>query len=131
MDIQNYGLYYGSCVLIAITFMSIIQFLIVNFGEVGKFLGLLILVLQLAASGGTFPIPLIDEAFQKISPYLPMTYTIKLTKEAVVMQRDGVASHNIGIMMGYTAVCLAITILVQVVKNMRAKKKNEEAKETT
>ena len=131
MDIQNYGLYYGSCVLIAITFMSIVQFLIVNFGEVGKFLGLLILVLQLAASGGTFPIPLIDEAFQKISPYLPMTYTIKLTKEAVVMQRDGVAGHNIGIMVGYTAVCLAITILVQVIKNIRAKKKDQEVKNAT
>ena len=54
--VENVALYYGSSILIGITFMSIIQFLIRNFGDIGKFLALIVLVLQLAASGGTFPI---------------------------------------------------------------------------
>ena len=126
MEITSYPLYYGSCVLIAITFMTIIQFFIMNFGEVGKFFGLLVLVLQLASSGGTFPVALIDEGFQKLSPYLPMTYTIKLTKEAVISQRDGVAGHNIGIMMAYTLICLGITIVVELVKKAIAKNKQKD-----
>ena len=55
-EIQNIGLYYVASALIGITFMSIIQCLIRNFGDVGKFIALIILVLQLAASGGTFPV---------------------------------------------------------------------------
>ena len=83
-EVQNMALYYGSSILIGITFMSIIQFLIRNFGDIGKFLALIILVLQLAAAGGTFPIETIDKAFQAVSPYLPMTYSIKLLREVLV-----------------------------------------------
>ena len=127
MNITNYGLYYGSCILISITFMSIVQFLILNFGEVGKMMGLLILVLQLASSGGTFPVALIDEGFQKLTQYLPMTYTIKLTKEAVILREPGNAGHDIAIMMGYTVVCVAITFIVQKCKKIYNKKKDKEA----
>lgn len=130
MEIQNNVLYYGSAILIAITFMSIIQFLILNFGEVGKFIALLLLVLQLASSGGTFPVEIIDEGFQKISPYMPMTYTIKLMKESLIMQRDGVAGNNIGIMLGFAIVCFAITGIVEWIKKIKGKKKVVETTES-
>ena len=83
-EVQNSALYYFASILIGITFTSIIQFLIRNFGDVGKFLALIILVLQLAASGGTFPIETIDKGFQSLTPYLPMTYSIKLLREILV-----------------------------------------------
>ena len=82
-EIDNMFVYLISSMLIGITFMSIIQFLIRNFGDIGKFLALIILVLQLAAAGGTFPIETIDKGFQVITPYLPMTYSIKLLREMV------------------------------------------------
>lgn len=126
LNIQNYALYYGSAVLIAITFMSIIQFLILNFGEIGKFLALILLVLQLASSGGTFPIELIDEGFQKISPYMPMTYTIKLVKESIIKQEKGVAGKNIRIMMIYAIACLTMTIIVEILKRIQSKKKKKQ-----
>ena len=108
-EVQNMALYYGSSILIGITFMSIIQFLIRNFGDIGKFLALIILVLQLAAAGGTFPIETIDKAFQAVSPYLPMTYSIKLLREVLVPTVSNFKGTYIGILVGIIAATMLIT----------------------
>ena len=121
-EVQNMALYYGSSILIGITFMSIIQFLIRNFGDIGKFLALIILVLQLAAAGGTFPIETIDKAFQAVSPYLPMTYSIKLLREVLVPTASNFKGTYIGILVGIIAVTMLITFVVDRIN----KRKNEE-----
>lgn len=121
-EVQNMALYYGSSILIGIAFMSIIQFLIRNFGDIGKFLALIILVLQLAAAGGTFPIETIDKAFQAVSPYLPMTYSIKLLREVLVPTASNFKGTYIGILVGIIAVTMLITFVVDIIN----KRKNEE-----
>ena len=121
-EIQNMALYYGASILIGITFMSIIQFLIRNFGDIGKFLALIILVLQLAAAGGTFPIETIDKGFQAVSPYLPMTYSIKLLREVLVPTASNFKGTYIGILVGIIAVTMLITFVVDIIN----KRKNEE-----
>ena len=121
-EIQNMALYYGTSILIGITFMSIIQFLIRNFGDIGKFLALIILVLQLAAAGGTFPIETIDKGFQAVSPYLPMTYSIKLLREVLVPTASNFKGTYIGILVGIIAVTMLITFVVDIIN----KRKNEE-----
>ena len=124
-DIQNNALYYTASILVGITFVSIIQFLIRNFGDIGKFLALIVLVLQLAASGGTFPIETIDKGFQGLTSYLPMTYSIKLFREILVPTATNFKGQYLGILVGITVVTLAITCIVDVIKN---KKSTEEAK---
>ena len=124
-DIQNHVLYYTASILVGITFVSIIQFLIRNFGDIGKFLALVVLVLQLAASGGTFPVETIDKGFQGITSYLPMTYSIKLFREILVPTATNFKGQYLGILVGITVVTLAITCIVDVIKN---KKSTEEAK---
>ena len=63
--------------------MSIIQFLIRNFGDIGKFLALIILVLQLAAAGGTFPIETIDKGFIAFTTTNPDNRYIRMTNVKV------------------------------------------------
>lgn len=118
-DVQNVILYYFTSMLIGITFMSIIQFLIRNFGDIGKLLALIILVLQLAASGGTFPIETIDKSFRAINPLLPMTYTIKLLKEILVPTATNYKGLYIGILIGITIVTLGITYIVDIIKSKK------------
>ena len=120
-DVQSSGLYYMASALIGITFMSIIQFLIRNFGDVGKFLALIILVLQLAASGGTFPVETISKGFQSISSYLPMTYTIKLLREILVPTATNFRGKYIGILLCITIVTLGITYAVDIIRNKKEK----------
>ncbi|MNS28293.1 ABC-2 family transporter protein [compost metagenome] len=69
--------------LISLVFMLMIYTLVSVFGNVGKALAIVLLVLQLAGSGGTFPIQVTPPFFQLIYPFLPFTYGIGLLREAV------------------------------------------------
>lgn len=71
------------CLFISLVFMSIVYTLVSVFGDVGKALSIILLVLQLAGSGGTYPVVLLPKFFQVINPYLPFTYAISLTREAI------------------------------------------------
>ena len=123
-EVQNIALYYGTAILLGITFMSIIQFLIRNFGDIGKFLALIILVLQLAASGGTFPVETIDKGFQAISPFLPMTYAIKLLREILVPTASNFKGTYIGILIGIIVITGAITFGVDIIREKKKQGQN-------
>jgi len=68
---------------ICLIFMLIVYSLVSVFGNVGKALAIIMLVLQIAGSGGTYPIVLLPRFFQIISPFLPFTYAVDLMREAV------------------------------------------------
>ena len=93
-DITNVFLYYVSIILVSNCFLAIIEFLIENFGDIGKFIALIILVLQLGASGGTFPIETVTKGFRFLNPILPMTYTIKLLKEPLINIESSLLAKN-------------------------------------
>ncbi|MFT8591999.1 MAG: YhgE/Pip domain-containing protein [Bifidobacterium sp.] len=67
----------------ALTYMSLITFFNVLFGKVGAFLMLLFLMLQLAGSGGTYPIVLSNGFYKAINPWLPMTRAIDGLRQAI------------------------------------------------
>ncbi|ARF16034.1 YhgE/Pip domain-containing protein [Sporosarcina ureae] len=69
--------------LISIVFMSTVYTFVSVFGDVGKAMAIILLVLQIAGSGGTYPIMLLPSFFQWINPFLPFTYAIDLMREAV------------------------------------------------
>lgn len=69
-------------VFLSIIFMLIVYTLVSIFGNVGKAMGIILLVLQLAGAGGTFPIQVTPHFFQVIHPYLPFTYAISMMREA-------------------------------------------------
>ena len=118
-ELQNAALYYCASILIGITFISIIQFLIRNLGDIGKFLALIILVLQLAASGGTFPIETINKGFRALTPYLPMTYSIKLLREILVPTTANFKAQYILILLAITVCTVTITYVVDIVRNKK------------
>ena len=73
--------------LMAITFslasMSIIMFLSMIFDNPGRFLAMVLLMLQLGGSGGTFPMEITNHFYNVIHPFLPMTYSILGLREAI------------------------------------------------
>jgi len=77
----NWFIFFG--LFISLVFMILIYTLVSIFGDVGKAMVIVILVLQIAGSGGTYPVVLLPEFFQAINPFLPFTYAIDLLREAV------------------------------------------------
>ncbi len=69
--------------MISFVFMAMVYTLVSVFGDVGKALAIVFLVLQIAGSGGTYPVALLPEFFQTIHPFLPFSYAVDLMREAV------------------------------------------------
>ncbi|WOO89699.1 YhgE/Pip domain-containing protein [Mollicutes bacterium LVI A0078] len=69
--------------LISFVFVTIVYSLVYIFGNVGKALAIVVLVLSISGGGGNFPIEVSGQFFQSIYPYLPFTYAVKLLREAV------------------------------------------------
>ena len=67
----------------ALVFTFIVYSLVSVFGNVGKAIGVVLLVIQVAGSGGTFPIQVTPKFFQMVNPLLPFTYAISAQREAI------------------------------------------------
>lgn len=70
-------------IFLGLVFMSIVYVLAGLFGNLGKGVAIVILVLSISAAGGNFPVVLSPKFFQVINPFLPFTYAVDLLREAV------------------------------------------------
>lgn len=69
--------------------MTILFLLSVCLGKLGTFLALILMVLQLSAAGGTYPMQLTTPFYRAIHPYMPMTYSIEGLR-ATISTGDGI-----------------------------------------
>lgn len=74
---------FGFLILESLTFMSIVTLFNLLLEKVGSFVMLLFMILQLAGSGGTYPIVLSNNFFQSIYRFLPMTYAIDALRQSI------------------------------------------------
>lgn len=70
--------------LTGVTFMEIVSWLNLVAGKVGAFLSMILLVLQLGGSAGTYPIQLSDGFFKAINPFLPMSYSVSGLRDTLM-----------------------------------------------
>jgi len=99
--------------LISAVFMLMIYTLVSVFGNVGKAMAIVLLVLQLAGSGGTFPIQVTPPFFQAIYPYLPFTYGIGLMREAVGGSFGGLVTRDICVLLIFAGVSLILGLVLK------------------
>lgn len=85
----------------SLTFISLVQFLVTLLGDPGRFLAIIILILQLSASAGTFPLELIPKFLQHFNAFLPMTYSIRGLKAVISSGDFGFMWKNIAVMLVY------------------------------
>ena len=115
--------FYG--LLIASLFSSIIYTIVHLLGNVGKAICIILLVLQLGSSGGTFPIQMTSSFFQALYPKVPFTYSIGLLREAVGGVYIPAAQRDMKILLiGIVITLISGTILVHL--KSRSKKLSAE-----
>ncbi|CYV75256.1 YhgE/Pip domain-containing protein [Streptococcus suis] len=83
----------GLILLASWTFMALVTALVGWNNRFGSFASLIILLLQLGSSAGTYPIELSPRFFQIIQPYLPMTYSVSGFRQTISMV--GNSSHQV------------------------------------
>ncbi|NFI55756.1 YhgE/Pip domain-containing protein [Clostridium botulinum] len=94
----------------SVVFVSILYSAVSVFGNVGKVIGIVLLVLQIGGSGGTFPIELTPKFFQIIHPFLPFTYAISFAREAIggVVGEVLIKDIIILVIYGVTSILIAV-----------------------
>ncbi|KGF77809.1 YhgE/Pip domain-containing protein [Lactococcus lactis] len=83
LPVYSIGLFYFTALASAWCYMSIIMFLAMTFDNPGRFMAMILLVLQLGGAGGTFPIQVQGQFYQIIHPYLPMSYSLYAFRNAI------------------------------------------------
>lgn len=101
VDVQNPVLSVVFALLVALSFMMIIYVLAGLFGNIGKGIAIILLVLSISGGGGNYPIQVSGKFFQMIHPLLPFTYAVNLLRESA----GGVYWPNA---IGYIAVLVAL-----------------------
>ena len=99
--------------LISLLFSAIIYTTVCLLGNVGKAVCIILLVLQIGSSGGTFPIQMTSSFFQALYPKVPFTYSISLLREAVGGVYIPAVNRDMKILLTYlviTLVCGAILV---------------------
>ncbi|WP_338780898.1 YhgE/Pip domain-containing protein [Metabacillus sp. FJAT-52054] len=87
IEVQSVGMFILFSILTSLTFLALIQFFVTSLGDPGRFVAIIILILQLTTSAGTFPLELIPEPLQIFNYWLPMTYSVAGFK-AVISSGD-------------------------------------------
>lgn len=109
METVNMPMVIVTAILTSFTFIAIVQMLVSMFSDAGRFMAILVLILQLTTSAGTFPLELIPEPLQIFNTLLPMTYSVQAFKASI---STGDMAHlwaNNGVLIGFTVACLLIT----------------------
>ena len=101
---------FGFTVLVAVCFMFIVTFFNTWLGKPGAFLMLILLLLQLGASAGTYPLALTSNFFQKLNPWMPMTYAVKGFRQVISL--TGQIGQETGILLAITVVCFILLSFV-------------------
>lgn len=79
----NVGVYILTNIFLSLVFVSVIQCLISLLGDAGRLLGIVLLILQLTACAGTFPLELVPTFFKILNPFMPFTYAVQALREVI------------------------------------------------
>jgi len=107
------GMLYLTGALTAFTFSLLIYSLALSFGDVGKAIVVVIMVMQIAGSSGTFPIELLPAIYQKIYRFFPFPYAIDAMRECICGMYGNYYWQQIGFLLLFAAAALVIGLLVR------------------
>ncbi|KGX87573.1 YhgE/Pip domain-containing protein [Pontibacillus litoralis] len=130
VDVSSPVLFVLFGMFISTIFMTIVYTLVSVFGDTGKAMAIVLLVLQIAGSGGTYPVDLLPPFFQNLHPFLPFSYAIDLMREAlggIVWTR---VLRDVEFLLLFSFVFLIIGSFLKALLKKRTKQLKEKSQET-
>ena len=97
--------------LIGLAFMSIVQMLSTIFGDSGRFISVILLILQLTACGGTFPIETAPTLYNSLHNFMPMTYTVNGLRVIIGNGNNAILNNSILVLFIIMIVCHLATVI--------------------
>ncbi|RST75180.1 YhgE/Pip domain-containing protein [Siminovitchia acidinfaciens] len=119
IEVKSVLLFILTTIITSLAFVALIQFLVTLLGDPGRFIAIVILILQLTTSAGTFPLELIPHELQWFNAFLPMTYSVQAYKAVISSGDFSFMWHNLGILFGFLVSFMALTLGFFIYKHKR------------
>lgn len=128
--VLNKWLFIGVSLLSSIIFIIIVYTLVSIFGNVGKAISVILLVIQVAGAGGTFPVEVMPSFFKRVNPLLPFTYAISAMREAVAGVVKANLTRDLMMLLSYGVIFVLIGLFLKGPINRASKKFIEKLNES-
>lgn len=112
LKVADLGGFFLCAILVSLVFISIVELLLVHFKDLGKFLAIAFLVLQLTSCAGVFPMETVPKFFNYLYPYMPMTYSVRLFKDVISGYSGTDLYQNVWVLIGIFAFFTVLTVLL-------------------
>lgn len=119
IDIASHWKFYFAMLVWSLVSITLIGLLVMIFGNFGKFLGIVLLIVQLSSSGGTFPIETANNFYQTLYGFLPMAFVVSGFKDAIFGQSFNMEFSTV--IYTLAAVVLASYLIILIVLWMKEK----------
>lgn len=127
---ENLFLFIFTAVLSSAVFTIILYTLVSLFGNIGKAIGIVMMVMQIAGSGGTYPIQVDPLIFRILQPFFPFTYTLSNLREAIAGPLLSTVMFNVVIIIGFAILSILIGYFLKEKLNNTVTKFEKEFKES-
>ena len=118
--------FYAILILYANAMMFLNLFLAISLGNIGRFIGMVIMILSLGSAGGTFPIETSPGLYQVLHQVVPMTYSLTTIRSAIA---GGITESSVAASYVYMTVTLIISLsLLALTMSHRAKHPSDPAR---
>lgn len=107
------GLFMLAACFTSFVFTLLIYALTVSFGDIGKALAVVMVVIQIAGSSGTYPIELLPVFFQKVYIYFPFPYAINAMRETISGRYGNDYWQFMGVLLLFVAASLALGLFIR------------------
>lgn len=97
-----------ACLLTSFTFTLLLYSLAYAFGAVGEAAAVVLMVIQVAGSGGTFPIEVLPHVYQELYNYMPFMYSMNAVRECI----GGMNGNDYGMYLSGLGVYVGIALLI-------------------
>ena len=101
--------------VMSFVFSLITYTLVLTFGEAGKAIGVLLLVIQISAGGGAYPLAVLPQWFQNISPFVPVSHATTAVRAAIGGIYDADYWKALGWLLLFTVPFLFIGLVLRLV----------------
>ena len=115
LEVKSVPLFILFSIITSLAFMALIQLLVTTMDNPGRFLAIIILILQLTTSAGTFPVELIPSQLQWLNHVLPMAYSVRGFKEVISSGNFSLMWSNGFVLLTFMISFLVLTTLYFVV----------------
>ncbi|WP_181438611.1 YhgE/Pip domain-containing protein [Paenibacillus sambharensis] len=119
LEVKSVPYFIGFSILLSWTYMAIVQMLVTLFGDAGRFLAILLLIVQLTTSGGTFPVEMIPSGLQQLHTWTPMAYAVDGFRAIISTGQYDFLQGDAGVLAGVFAASAFITLAYYVYRMRR------------